>query len=434
MNKEKSITNEKLRITNSQEKRNSKGVIRNSLVPELRFREFEEDWENAPLGEVYSFKITNSFSRDKLNYDEGKVKNVHYGDIHTKFSTLFDIIKEDVPFINQEVSIERISEENYCIEGDIVIADASEDLDDIGKSIEIVNLNNEKLLAGLHTFLARQIEPKLIIGFGGYLFKSDGIRKQIKREAQGAKVLGISKGRISDIKIYYPKEEEEQQKIAATLSTLDQLITSESEKRDALQAHKKGLLQQLFPAPGETVPKVRFGEFEGDWEERKLGEVCNMQAGKFVRASEIKENITDSLFPCYGGNGLRGYTESFTHSGKYSLIGRQGALCGNVNLVDGQFHATEHAVVVTPENSTDTDWLYYVLVLLNLNQYATGQAQPGLSVTNLEQVQLKLPENPQEQQKIAATLTSLDELITAQSEKIAALEAHKKGLMQGLFP
>jgi type I restriction enzyme S subunit len=89
---------------------------------------------------------------------------------------------------------------------------------------------------------------------------------------------------------------------------------------------------------------------------------------------------------------------------------------------------------VTPEDNADTDWLYYVLVLLNLNQYATGQAQPGLSVSNLEKVELKIPFNPKEQQKIASCLSALDELITAQAEKIEQLQMYKKGLMQGLFP
>lgn len=175
------------------------------------------------------------------------VSAVHYGDIHTKFSTLFDITNENVPFINPEVQIDRIREECYCIEGDIILADASEDLNDVGKSIEIVNLNGEKLLSGLHTLMARQIETKINIGFGGYLFKSDFVRKQIQREAQGAKVLGISAGRISNIKISYPQNPKEQQKIASCLSSLDALITAQAEKIAQLQQHKKGLMQGLFP-------------------------------------------------------------------------------------------------------------------------------------------------------------------------------------------
>jgi len=223
-------------------------------LPRLRFSEFQDvgEWESAPLREVYSFKVTNSFSRDQLNHTNGSVKNIHYGDIHTKFSTLFDISKETVPYINSSQSIEKIKQECYCVEGDMVFADASEDLNDVGKSIEIVNLNNEKLVSGLHTLLARQITPKLAIGFGGHLFKSDRIRTQIKKEAQGAKVLGISSGRLSNIEICFPSNKKEQQKIADCLSALDEQIAAQSQKLEALKSHKKGLMQGLFPSIEEV--------------------------------------------------------------------------------------------------------------------------------------------------------------------------------------
>jgi type I restriction enzyme S subunit len=159
-----------------------------------------------------------------------------------------------------------------------------------------------------------------------------------------------------------------------------------------------------------------------------------MQAGKFVSASDIREKNAEGLFPCYGGNGLRGYTATFTHSGKYPLIGRQGALCGNVKLGLGQFHATEHAVVVTPKNDVAVDWLFYLLDFLNLNQYATGQAQPGLSVDVLEKVPVSIPNQAAEQQRIADSLANLDDLIAAQTQTLEALKTHKQGLMQQLFP
>lgn len=232
-----------------------KGLMQNLFpqegekVPKYRFPEFKKDgnWIKEAVGGVYNFKVTNSFAREYLNYENGSVKNIHYGDIHTKFNTLFDITKENVPFINPDVSIEKIRKESYCIVGDMIFADASEDMNDVGKSIEIVNLNKENLVSGLHTLLARQREKKLAIGFGGYLFKSDWVRKQIQREAQGAKVLGISATRISNVQILYPKNHEEQQKISFCLSSLDALINVQTEKIKQLKLHKKGLMQGLFP-------------------------------------------------------------------------------------------------------------------------------------------------------------------------------------------
>ncbi len=248
----------------------------NKLIPELRFPEFDEPWVAARLGDVVSFKVTNSFSRDNLNYENGNVKNIHYGDIHTKFKTLFDIEKENVPFINLDIDNQKIKEDSYCQEGDLVLADASEDLADVGKSIEIVNLNNEKLVSGLHTILARPNKGLFPSGFVGYLFKSEFIRQQIQKESQGTKVLSISATRLQNLIIHYPLSIIHSKKIASCLSSLDELISSESQKLEALQAHKKGLMQNLFPQEGETVPKMRFPEFEndGEWVEKKLGEVA----------------------------------------------------------------------------------------------------------------------------------------------------------------
>ncbi len=184
------------------------------------------------------------------------------------------------------------------------------------------------------------------------------------------------------------------------------------------------------------APRLRFPEFRdaAEWVKSLLDDICHMQSGKFIAAAEISSNFEDGMFPCFGGNGLRGYTKTYNQSGRYSLIGRQGALCGNVNLVDGNFYATEHAVVTTPKSGISTDWLFYNLTLLNLNRFATGQAQPGLSVEVLDKVPCAVPRDEKEQQKIADCLSSLDALIAAQAEKIDALKTHKKGLMQQLFP
>jgi len=245
-----------------------------------------------------------------------------------------------------------------------------------------------------------------------FMLKNDVFIEYVMKGAKGVKMPRGDIFLMQEYPLAYPSKPE-QQKIAECLSSIDDLITAQTQKLSTLKTHKKGLMQQLFPADsnnhpapsghpsggGEALPKLRFPEFRDapEWDIKPLKCVCNMQAGKFVSASAIYEQNEEDFYPCYGGNGLRGYTKTYTHSGRYPLIGRQGALCGNIKLGAGQFHATEHAVVATPKHNTDVNWLFYELDLLNLNRYATGQAQPGLSVDVLEKIPVAIPETEKEQ-------------------------------------
>ena len=139
-------------------------------------------------------------------------------------------------------------------------------------------------------------------------------------------------------------------------------------------------------------------EIPENWAWTTLGDIFTLQAGKNITAKDIYDTPEPKhCFPCYGGNGLRGYVSNYNKEGHYPLIGRQGALCGNINEAHGQFYATEHAVAVETYCETDIDWVINVLVYLNLNQYATSTAQPGLSVATINEVAIPLP--PIEEQK-----------------------------------
>jgi len=180
------------------------GIMQKIFSRELWFKDDQgndfPDWDEKKLGEFYSFISTNSLSRDKLNYEKGYVKNIHYGDIHTKFKSHFNIEFEKVPYINSNVDLSRTSKESFLYEGDIIFADALEDYYDIGKAIEVVNINNENVLSGLHTLLARRkSDSNILIGFTGHLIKSEKVRLDIMKIAQGTKVLGISSKRLSNI-------------------------------------------------------------------------------------------------------------------------------------------------------------------------------------------------------------------------------------------
>ena len=129
-----------------------------------------------------------------------------------------------------------------------------------------------------------------------------------------------------------------------------------------------------------------------------LGEVFTLQAGKNITAKDIKDTTTElHPYKCYGGNGVRGFVASYNREGDFSIIGRQGALCGNINIAKGKFYATEHAVVVERYCDIDLMWAYYTLTALNLNQYATATAQPGLSVAVINDVCIPIP--PQKEQE-----------------------------------
>ena len=369
----------------------------NKLIPEIRFPEFvnEGEWEKTTVSQVAEYENGKAHEQDIIAQGKYVVVNSKFistdGEVR-KFSNSANCLakKNEILMVLSDVPNGRAFAKCFYVGKD----------DFYTVNQRICKITPVKADGKLLLYLLNRNQF--------FLAFDDGVKQTNLRNED-----------VLYCPIILPKNPNEQQKIASCLSSLDEVIAAHNQKLEALKAHKKGLMQNLFPQEGETVPKYRFKEFVGDgeWVEKTLGEVCKMQAGKFVSASGIKDNFMEG-FPCYGGNGLRGYTKSFTHSGNYSLIGRQGALCGNVTFADGTFHATEHAVVVTPENYIDKVWLYYVLVLLNLNQYATGQAQPGLSVSNLEKLELRVSKNPKEQQKIASCLSSLDDLITAQVEKI----------------
>ena len=173
-------------------------------------------------------------------------------------------------------------------------------------------------------------------------------------------------------------------------SVLLERIRKEKEqliKEGKIKAPKKS------KSAGDTshYPKEGPWELPEGWCWTSIGEVFNLQAGKFVSAEDIHEESAQYPYRCFGGNGIRGYVSVSNRIGDFPIIGRQGALCGNINFASGEFYATEHAVVVESLGGTDPTWARYLLEQLNLNQYATATAQPGLSVKTINEVAIPLP-------------------------------------------
>ncbi len=167
--------------------------------------------------------------------------------------------------------------------------------------------------------------------------------------------------------------------------------------------------KKLYVATDEMV-KSQFIEMFGEANNMcssVFSDFVTLKAGKSKKVDEIQSEKSAGLYPCFGGNGIRGYVNDYTHDGEYCIIGRQGALCGNVQVVKGKFYATEHAVVVTPKAKLNTIWLFYSLTQMNLNQYARGVAQPGLAVNQLEKLAFCIPQL-ESQRKFAAIAIQSD--------------------------
>jgi type I restriction enzyme S subunit len=421
------------------------------LVPKLRFPGFRGGlgWECEPMGEVYSFKGNNSLSREKLNYEHGSVRNIHYGDIHSKYSALFDITKERVPFINPIEDLEGYKAENYCLEGDMIFADASEDLGDIGKCIEIIRINEERVVSGLHTILARQIIARLEVGFGGHLFKSKWVRAQIQNEAQGTKVLGLSAGRFAKVKITFPSSKAEQRKIANCLGLLDDLIEAEHQRLDALKVHKKGLIEQIFPREAEAVPRLRFLEFRSasEWDTRKLA--------TFVAERNQPSGGELPLFSLTIEDGVTPKTERYERSflvkdeeDAYKAVLPNDFVLNPMNLRFGAIGRRAGATGVAVSKYYNVFYCdrtveprFFEILLRSDRMIAFYDKMAAGSLVEKKRIHFKdflgfefrLPLLP-EQNTIADCLCSLNDLISSQCDKVATLQTYKKGLMQQLFP
>lgn len=181
-----------------------------------------------------------------------------------------------------------------------------------------------------------------------------------------------------------------------------------------------------------------LGSIPKHWDVKSLKFICRLQSGETIRP----EDFSNEGFPVYGGNGFRGFTKKYTNEGLHVLIGRQGALCGNVNYADGQFYASEHAIVVYPYKNVDTYWLGEIIRVADLNKYSQSAAQPGIAVNVIENIRFPFPEL-EEQKKIADFLKKnillLDQAIAIKEQQIALLNERKqiviqKAVTQGLDP
>lgn len=211
-------------------------------------------------------------------------------------------------------------------------------------------------------------------------------------------------------------------------------IVSILERVEAIISTRQQQLQKL-----DDLVKARFVELFGDpvrnsmgLKTMPLGKACCLKAGITTSADMIHEQSNEFSIPCYGGNGIRGYVELATQCGCYPIIGRQGALCGNVQLATGKFHATEHAVLVTPLIETNVIWLFYLLKMMDLYRFHTGAAQPGLAVKTLNTVDIPIADVAAQHQ-FAVFVTQTDKSKAAIQKALDEAQLLFDSLMQKYF-
>ena len=391
----------------------------NEKKPALRFKGFTDPWEQRKLTNLCE-KFTDGDWIEAKDQSDSGVRLVQTGNVGvTEYL--------DKPNNKKWISFETF-EQLHCEEvypGDILISRLPEPA---GRACIMPNLGTKMITAVDCTI----VRPNAVTSTRFLLqyLSSQAYFDAVNTCLAGGTRQRISRGNLAQFNVPIPSSKIEQEKIGEVLEKLDTLITLHQRKYEKLVNIKKSMLDKMFPPNGASVPEIRFKGFTDPWEQRKLGDLCvEFRSGEFISASDITET---GEYPVFGGNGLRGFTDRFNHDGEYTLIGRQGALCGNVNFAVGKSYFTEHAIAVRADKKNQTRFLYYLFSTMDLGQYSGQSAQPGLAVGNLVELKSTLPDK-QEQEKISGVLTALDTLITLHQRKLEKLQNIKKSCLEKMF-
>ena len=335
-------------------------------------------------------------------------------------------------FIDKTKYGEKIQTSEYEKQGKHIIVDQGQ-AEIAGYTNREEGLFNEVpvIIFGDHTRLIKYIDEPFFLGADGVKVlrskEKNANYKYLYYALKSAKIPNTGYNRhfkwLKDVEINYP-DSVKQEKIVDILDRVSDVI----EKR-------KAELSYLV-----TLIKARFVEMFGDpiinskgLETKELNEVLVLKAGDFTAASDISVEPTEiNIYPCYGGNGIRGYVAEYNQEGEYSLVGRQGALSGNVQYATGKFKNTEHALLVKPIIRMNSIWLNQLLLNLDLKRYQTGAAQPGLSVKNLQDIQIIMVPID-EQRQFAAFVNEIDKSKSAVKKALDETQLLFDSLMQEYF-
>ena len=288
-------------------------------------------------------------------------------------------------------------------------------------SLGIYIWNHGKALLNQHIF--KVVFDKEEVNKQYYVFAVQYKLQEMISKTHGATMKHIVKKDFNNVLIPVPTLEM-QSKMASVLSKINTIISARQKQIKMLDELIKARFVELF---GDPIINTKH------LETKDLKDVLILKAGDFTAASDIADEPSEiNPYPCYGGNGIRGYVSEYNQDGEYSLIGRQGALSGNVQFISGKFKNTEHALLVTPIVEMNNTWLNQLLLNLDLKRYQTGAAQPGLSVKNLQEIQIiSVPID--EQNKFADFIKQVDKSKVAVQAALDKTQLLFDSLMQEYF-
>ncbi|MBN2403738.1 MAG: restriction endonuclease subunit S [Spirochaetes bacterium] len=415
-----------------------------------------EDWKLISYDEIFDFLPTATYSRAELSEND-EIKYVHYGDIHTKCNNFLDCDKIELPTIKKE----QQKEYSLLKDGDLLIVDASEDYEGVGKSVEIKNLKNKKAISGLHTFLLRDRNNTFVNGFKGYIHSNKFVKKQMDTLATGLKVYGVSKTYLKTIKIPLPPTKSEQTAIAAALSDTDSLIRSLEKFIAKKRAIKQGAMQVLLSESGFTgledfqdKNKAGKGVSSGKWEVKKLGDLISLvidNRGKTPpystnEAVELIETVSinnNYRFPIY--ENVTKYVSKFTFSHWFRnhpvkndlLISTVGEYSGSSAFMsESRGTIAQNLIAIRIKNAEPIFIFYWTRSNYyndQLKAVMMNHAQPSLRVPWLLNFKISLPKNRDEQTRIAQILSDMDSEIESLEKKLEKYKMIKHGMMQELL-
>ena len=393
--------------------------------PKIRFKGYQEDWEQRKFDEVFDCTIpNNTLSRAELNYESGSVRNIHYGDILIKYGSVVDVQNDEIPFATGKSSDDFKGA--LLQDGDIIIADTAED-ETTGKACEIGNSQGLDVVSGLHTMVCRP-RNKMALGYLGYYLNSDAYHHQLLPLMQGIKVLSLSRTNVQKTMVCYPKSKTEQQLIADCFRNLDNLITLHQRKCEEMKTLKKYMLQKMFPQNGQSVPQIRFSGFTEDWEQRKLSDVVDsVDTGK----SRFDKEGLSGEYPILGSTSVIGYDDEYDYEGDFILTARVGANAGSLYRHAGKVKISDNTVFI--QASQNIEFLYQLLSQFDIKKLSFGTGQPLVKASELKSLELMMPSDMKEQMRIGVYFKNLDSLITLHQQKCDELRNIKKFMLQNMF-